>query len=376
MHRMVLALSMLLVGTHAHAQSQQSAASSTKAASLPTDELSDDLGETPESIAALPWIVGDRESTRREWIKKAYDLRADKTAGDEASRKHQIDEYLRAADSIRSSTFTRCNLGLLAHERGDVVSSPQYFRRETSQPLREGATSREKFIRHVCETYAALAKQRVGELNIKAPEHSTVWINHHYVGAAPLLGTVFVKPNEEQNVKVKLADRSELRETVAVRPGESTTLEFYSPEKEKELTLPKVSVSVPREGMMLPAPEEKWRERMLWGSMALTGAGLGILIGSSIFRAVTNGKLETTRGDAPEVCSRLPTNDKNCFMIHGDIRTADLLGYLSAGILGVGVTGITVYFVYPQSPSTGSTSSKNQILQASLPGGLGFQGTF
>lgn len=384
MHKMALKISpILLLGALA-----QSAHAASPATPAPTEAFADKFGETPEAIQKLPYIVGDPETQRRDLILKAYELRVtDKAATRNPKRLAQLDEYLRAADRIRSSTFTRCNLGLVAHHRGDIVRAAEHFQRERAQPLPKDASDADKGLRHACEIYAALAYERVGMLKIAAPNASVVWVNHRMVGTAPVVGYVFVKPNEEQTVRIVLDDESELRKKVVLEAGQSTTLEFQSVKPKEPVREPAaVKENAPgvgpvreqaamKQDVMVEPRGGGWKRDMMIGGTVMAGVGLGALIGTSIWKMVAKSKLPKTQGTNPPTCEkRTDAPYEPCLILQNDMDTADILGLISTGVLGIGLTGIGIYLFSPQSPSPSPVSSPT--FKAKLPTGLGIQGAF
>lgn len=372
MHRMVLATSLLLFGL----LPRQSAAENANVNAnvdmndLPTNAFADE-NETLASIKQKPLIIGDPETQRRTWIIKAFELRDSKAKMDQAARWAQIDEYMRAADHIRSSTFTRCNLAMLAHHQGDHVRAAEYFRLEQAHPLPKDASDDRKFTRHLCDTMAALAYQRVGELNIEAPDHSVVWINHEYVGSAPLLASVFVKPNEEQNVLIELTDKTELRRTVKVKAGRSTTLEFQSTEKpvaeeakEKEAPKPPPPLPLPR-----VEPEDATWKYVAVASGTLFVSGV-VLSGIGTAKlAAGQDEYESATADDSQVCTDL-IGKKECRSILLEHRSATALNYAGLGLLGGAVvTGIIAYVLKPTQPTS-------PVSVALSPNSITVHGTF
>ncbi len=362
MHRMVFSSVILLVGFI----SGNSAAEPSGALAPPHADFADEEGETLASISKMPSIAGDRESRRRELIKAAFELRESKAKMDESVRWTKIDEYLRAADRIRSTTFTRCNLAMSAQQSGDVVRAAEYFRKERANPLPPTATEHQKFVRDECDTHAALAFERVGELNIVAPAHSSVWINHEYVGVAPLAASIFVRPNEEQQILIELEDKAELKRTVKVKAGKSTTLEFQSapePETEaKEHT--KASIPPP------PRVEEDntWKYALaVGGTMLLSGVTLstiGVTMSSSIREEFEQAK--TQEGDT---CMN-NGQKAECYTILAKHDVANALGYAGVGFLcgAVASAGIALLVKYKPAASP--------ISVALSPNSFALQGIF
>lgn len=344
----------------------------------PYTDVADEEGETLESINQLPSVMGDPESHRRELIKKALELRDSKDKIDEAKRWIQIDEYIRAADRVRSSTFTRCNLAALAHHQGDEVRAAEYYRKEQEQPLKRDATAHQKFIRDICDMHAAVAYERVGELKITAPARSTVWINGEYAGIAPLAAGVFVKPNEEQRVVAELEDRTEIQKSVKVKAGKRTTLELQSPKpQEAKREVPKAT------DVRVVATEAQTEQKqnkqgglgrdLRIGGMATVGVGFGVLLGGVIWKAVAKSALSAAKGNDDTLCGTLPTNSRDCAPYYQDIDSADHFIYLSTGILGLGLGGVGLSFLFPDTPpNPGGTKA----IGASLPKGLTISGAF
>lgn len=372
MHRMAT-LSILLAALSHNAKS------SAQEPGLPRADLSFEQGETLESINALPWIVGDRESQRREWIKKAFDLKADKSKTP-ALKNTQIYEFLDAADHHRSSTFTRCNLGMLAHERGDVLHAAEYFQRELRTPLPPNASEQTKLIRHVCETYASLAFVRVGALRVLAPDESKVWVDTRFAGDAPLLGAVFVKPNQDVEVRVQLNDEGELREKVSVGAGETTTLEFQSKKKPQTPNAPKAGLPfVPRgekaSGNWAPmskAEPSAAKTALFWTSVGVgaIGAVLGV-VGMAV-EISANARLDTAVAKDGTPCrATFNTFDDNiCGPLNSSVQTANLLQYIGLGQVALGGVGLLIYGLYPE-PARANMGAYNP-----LPKGLVIQGTW
>ncbi len=328
MHRMVFTSIILLFGF----ASGTSAAESSQTSALPQGDFADEEGETLASINKMPSILGDRESHRRELIKAALEVQESKAKMDESMRWTKIDEYLRAADRIRSSTFTRCNLAMAAQRSGDIVRAAEYFRKEQANPLPQTATEHQKFIRDACDMHAALAYERVGEVKVVAPAHSSVWINHEYVGAAPLAASIFVKPNEEQHIMIELEDKSELKRTVRVKAGKSTTLEFQSaPEPKTDAKdMPKASMSLP------PRMEEDptWKYALAVGGTLLISGFTLSAIGTSMHSSIQE-EFEQATGKDGNPCSQSNNSiQRECSAILDKHQIASTVNYTGLGFLG------------------------------------------
>lgn len=338
---------------------------------LIADYAKDD--ETPEGIAKLPNIPGDRETYRRNMIARAWQEKHDKNPDKNPLQKFaSMYDWLKAADGVRSSSFTRCNLGLLAHELGHAIDAAEHFQREFLTHYPHDGTAHNKLVRDVCEIVGKVAMVRVGELSIVAPERSQVWVDHSVKGRAPLLGSVFVLPNKEHLVRAQLSDGSELRETIVLRPGESRTLELQSPKKAEHPsgTLPFVARRERNAGELavLKRPEPKLKTAAFYGGVAVGAIGLvmgaiGMGIGIS-----ANQALDSTKIDDDDTCRTMPSQRGLCGGIYDNIMMSTTLMYSGIVSMGIGSAGLLVYALYPEHSMGAGTFSK------SLPTGLGIQG--
>lgn len=364
MYRMVLISSLLLLGFTA----RSSAAEPSARLAPPQTDFADEEGETLASIKQMPSILNDPETRRRELIKAAFELRDSKAKMDEKTRWIRIDEYIRAADRIRSSTFTRCNLAMLAQQSGNEVRAADYFRKERENPLPETATQHQKVIRDVCDTHAALAFERVGELNIEAPPHSAVWINHEYIGAAPLAASVFVRPNEEHNVVIELMDNTELKRRVKVQAGKSTTLKFQSPpEAEVEAKEPKNDIKAPPPPPSRPEEDPTWKYALA-GSAILGGTGVVLATVGVVRGALLDDSAMQSSNDGLNCASSEKVG--MCLSTAANKASAQTLSLTGVGLMGAALVGGITSFLLRSKPVN------TPIFLALSPSGAYLQGTF
>ncbi len=356
--------SVLLIGFTAHPSAAEPAAQ----LAPPQTDFADEEGETLASIKQMPSILNDPETRRRDLIKAAFELRDSKTKMDEKTRWIRIDEYIRAADRIRSSTFTRCNLAVLAQQSGNEVRAADYFRKERENPLPKSATQHQKVIRDVCDTHAALAFERVGELNIEAPPDSAVWINHEYIGAAPLAASVFVRPNEEHNVVIELMDNTELKRRVKVQAGKSTTLKFQSPpEAEVGAKERKNDIKAPPPPPFRPEEDPTWKYALA-GSAVLGGAGVVLTMVGIVRGALMDDPAVQSGSDGLDCTST--KSSKLCLEAVASKASTQTLSLTGVGLVGAALAGgLTSFFLKPKSANT-------PISLALSPSGAYLQGTF
>jgi hypothetical protein len=188
----------------------------------------------------------------------------------------------------------------------------------------------------------------------------------------------FARVGELSSVRVRLPDGDELFETISLGPGQSTTLEFYSPKKKnnqdggsKGQIGPRNEEGVMGEWMMKPPPQPVLKSAFLGAGIGFSALGLGMLVGGMGFSIYANAKLDSTKAEDGRSC-RLAGNDgRVCPPLYDKLLTSTNLFYLGTGTTLLGAGGLMVYALYPSAPE------RNPALQSfapRLPMGLGVSG--
>lgn len=322
--------------------------------------------ESEAGIKKIPSVRGDTETYRRNFLMRAWQASHDKNMP-EKERYAEMFRWVKAADEIRSTTFTRCNLGILAQEMGEPLDAAEYFRAEFQTRYPHDESPDNKLRRDLCEMSGREVLANLAELTIVAPDKSDVFVGTHLAGRAPLAASVFVTPKEEHVVRVKLPKgEGELRETVSLRAGESRTLELYPPKK------PEPNIVV-KEVPVLVQMDPGWRRDVRTAGWVLGGVGLGLLAGGSVLRMVTDHQMDEIVPTDNAPCTQLNPNHVTCAPLHADIHVANVLTYLSLGFLTAGGIGLGIGYSGPASPVVGM---KAQALQLKLPTYVSIQGAW
>ncbi len=370
------------------------AAPNSAAAAQPPLEASIDASiaaddEREDTIEQLPNLPGDKESQRRALIKEAWKFsrKSDRFKQDSPEQRENITQAYRlifAADKIRSTTFTRCNLGMMSILLDQPIRAAEHFEREQQNPFPPPSKQADHELRDTCDFHYAEALTRVGRLRISAPPSSDVWVDTRMVGKAPVLGSVFVEPDRDHVVRIKLDSERELREVVSVGAGESTTLEFHSPEFSKKIEPPEMKPEtqlplLPRRPDQVPirlnqgtqGQDEQWRIGLKWGGFALTGAGAMLGVGAALWQWQAQSALGSTIDASTGLsCRNMPETARDCVPIHKEIGVTNALLYTSVGMAFLGAVGLGFSFLYPQDTASGFRGQNAQW----IPSGVQFHG--